>query len=195
MTARGNRRTSWRHFSDALAADMADTQGGTTSEGIHLGAMAGTIDLLQRCYPGLQTRGALLAFDPVLPTGIAGLRLALTYRGHRLAVRISHDEITIASAPCQAEPITVMLAGNQMTLRPGTRVRQALPGAGTGRPAQRRPGRIPVAAVTDPVCGMLISESAAAASTTRQGVTYHFCSRTCRELFRANPSRYLPVSG
>ena len=31
---------------------MADTQGGTTKEGIHLGAMAGTIDILQRCYTG-----------------------------------------------------------------------------------------------------------------------------------------------
>jgi trehalose/maltose hydrolase-like predicted phosphorylase len=43
---------------------MADTQGGTTAEGIHLGAMAGTIDLLQRGYSGLAARGGMLTFDP-----------------------------------------------------------------------------------------------------------------------------------
>jgi hypothetical protein len=30
------------------------SQGGTTAEGIHLGAIAGTVDLLQRCYSGLE---------------------------------------------------------------------------------------------------------------------------------------------
>ena len=37
-------------FLNALYSDVADMQGGTTAEGIHLGAMAGTIDVVQRCF-------------------------------------------------------------------------------------------------------------------------------------------------
>src|SRR6185437_13521247 len=53
VLARSCRRGSWSLFSEALRSDVGDIQGGTTPEGIHLGAMAGTLDLLQRCYTGL----------------------------------------------------------------------------------------------------------------------------------------------
>jgi trehalose/maltose hydrolase-like predicted phosphorylase len=37
-----------RYFEEALQSDLSDIQHGTTAEGIHLGAMAGTLDLVQR---------------------------------------------------------------------------------------------------------------------------------------------------
>jgi len=37
---------AWRKYLAALESDVADIQGGTTKEGIHLGVMAGTVDLL-----------------------------------------------------------------------------------------------------------------------------------------------------
>lgn len=49
----------------ALNADVADIQGGTTGEGIHRGAMAGTLDLVQRGLTGLETREEALWLDPV----------------------------------------------------------------------------------------------------------------------------------
>jgi HAD superfamily hydrolase (TIGR01509 family) len=203
VAARSDRRASWRHFTEALAADMADTQGGTTSEGIHLGAMAGTIDLLQRCYTGLHVSDSTLAFDPALPGELASLRLAVAYRAHRLDVRIGHDEITVTSAPGDALPVTLNLAGQRITLRPGGRARRRLParpgavtarqGTSTRPPAARRPwpGEGPIAPAADPVCGMVVEESAAS-SITRQRQRYFFCSRACRELFRANPEQYMP---
>ena len=45
-----------KYFVQVLASDIVDIQGGTTSEGIHVAAMAGSIDLLQRCFTGLETR-------------------------------------------------------------------------------------------------------------------------------------------
>jgi Glycosyl hydrolase family 65 central catalytic domain len=56
VLARSDRSRSWQFVLEALESDVSDTQGGTTSEGIHLGAMAGTLDLLQRCYTGLEVR-------------------------------------------------------------------------------------------------------------------------------------------
>jgi len=46
---------------------VADIQGGTTPEGIHLGAMAGTVDQIQRCYTGIVTRSDMLLLNPCLP--------------------------------------------------------------------------------------------------------------------------------
>src|SRR5262245_3121697 len=45
---------------------------------------------------------------------------------------------------------------------------------------------------TDPVCGMSVDPSNPRGGTHRhQGVTYAFCSDTCRSKFSANPARYL----
>lgn len=44
--------------------------------------------------------------------------------------------------------------------------------------------------VIDPVCGMQINPKTAAASSTLEGQTYHFCSRGCATKFDASPERY-----
>ena len=44
--------SSWQRFLEALDSDVGDVQGGTTKEGIHMGVMSGTLDLLQRSYAG-----------------------------------------------------------------------------------------------------------------------------------------------
>ena len=58
------RAAAWRHYAAALGSDVHDIQGGTTREGVHLGVMAGTVDLAERGYLGLETRGGVLCFDP-----------------------------------------------------------------------------------------------------------------------------------
>ena len=56
--------SSWDRFLVALKSDVGDVQGGTTKEGIHVGVMAGTLDLVQRSYMGTQVRDGVLRFDP-----------------------------------------------------------------------------------------------------------------------------------
>ena len=46
------------------------------------------------------------------------------------------------------------------------------------------------AAVTDPVCGMSVDPTSAAATVTHGGVEHAFCSTGCRDAFTADPSRY-----
>ena len=43
-------------FREALVTDLDDTQRGTTREGMHLGAMAGTADIVVRSFAGLTLR-------------------------------------------------------------------------------------------------------------------------------------------
>ena len=45
--------------------------------------------------------------------------------------------------------------------------------------------------VVDPVCGMSITVEAAAGHIEHDGASYHFCSPSCMENFRADPERYL----
>jgi Cu+-exporting ATPase len=49
-------------------------------------------------------------------------------------------------------------------------------------------------AVVDPVCGMSVDPSSAAASATHAGKVYHFCSTHCRDDLLADPARYAPAA-
>lgn len=47
-----------------------------------------------------------------------------------------------------------------------------------------------MARVKDPVCGMIIEESDAVATSEYQGTRYHFCSMECKTEFDENPEDY-----
>lgn len=127
VLSRGDRRYSWELFREALAADLADTQGGTTKEGIHLGAMAGTVDILQRCYTGLETRADALHLHPRLPENLRWLDFDLRYRGHWLHFQISHEQVLVEAKPSAAAPVLLVLDGEEHTLGGGGRVLHRLP--------------------------------------------------------------------
>src|SRR5690606_15515795 len=67
VLVRSDRAHSWELLRQALESDISDVQGGTTREGIHLGAMAGTVDLVQRGQTGLEIRDGIIRLDPCLP--------------------------------------------------------------------------------------------------------------------------------
>ena len=90
VAARRDREASWDFFVRGLHGDVAGVRGGTTAEGIHLGAMAGTIDLLQRCYTGLELRQDVLFFNPVIPAELGSIEFDIRYRGYLLHLRF-HD--------------------------------------------------------------------------------------------------------
>lgn len=123
VLARSCRRRSWTLFTEALRSDIDDIQGGTTPEGIHLGAMAGTVDLLQRCYVGLELRGDCLHFHPALPEGLDRLSFRLRYRKHSLDVEVTPTTLTVASNHASADSITIVVDQKTIRLPPGARER------------------------------------------------------------------------
>ncbi len=110
---------SWAAFTEALGSDIHDIQGGTTAEGIHLGAMAGTLDLVQRCYMGVEPRGDVLWFDPALPADLDHLGLSLRYRGQWLDVDAEGDTLTVSLRPSDAGPVQIGLVDRVVELGPG----------------------------------------------------------------------------
>jgi trehalose/maltose hydrolase-like predicted phosphorylase len=109
--ARSRRDESWKRFREALMSDFKDVQGGTTHEGIHLGAMAGTLDLVQRCYTGLEIRDDVLWFNPRLPDDIESVSFHLRYRSHWMKLHINHKKLSIALDKGWANPVTIAVKG------------------------------------------------------------------------------------
>ncbi|MFW6324547.1 MAG: glycosyl hydrolase family 65 protein, partial [Desulfovibrionales bacterium] len=111
VLSRLDRVRSWGLFKDALKADVQDIQGGTTSEGIHLGAMAGTVDLMKRGYTGIEPRGDILWFNPRLPSEVEKLRMQVRYRGHSLQIEITSDRLRIEGYKVAESPIKIGYKG------------------------------------------------------------------------------------
>jgi alpha,alpha-trehalase len=119
VLARSQRQLSWHLFTEALTTDISDIQGGTTSEGIHLGAMAGTVDLIQRCYTGLETREDTLWFDPCLPRDLKEVRFDIHYRGHWISLKITSDRLRFYTRTSNLAPLKVGFQDTIYELKPG----------------------------------------------------------------------------
>ncbi|WP_433716010.1 trehalose-phosphatase [Nocardia sp. CA-084685] len=119
VLARANRDRALEFFDSVLESDIGDIQGGTTAEGIHLGAIAGSIDLVQRCLTGMETRSGRLIFTPHWPEFLGSLEFPISYRGHRLTIRISGDGVEVRSEPGELAPIEIECRGHVEQLAPG----------------------------------------------------------------------------
>ncbi len=120
VLARIDPQRSWQLFLEALESDLNDIQGGTTAEGIHAGVMAGTIDLVQRCYLGMETRGDTVWFDPCLPEALsAGLTFRFQYRGNWFSVRATHHTLHVTFDSGWHPPARIGIAGQVSELGPG----------------------------------------------------------------------------
>ncbi|WP_312871909.1 glycoside hydrolase family 65 protein [Amycolatopsis acididurans] len=123
VLARANRHRALEFFRRALESDVTDIQGGTTAEGIHLAAMAGSVDLLQRCFSGLETRGERLLLNPHWPRPLGPLELSLNYRELPLLLRISEDQVDVAAGAGMQRAVEIVCRDRTATLEPGSTVR------------------------------------------------------------------------
>lgn len=119
VLARTDRHRSWSLFTQALDSDLADTQGGTTREGIHLAAMAGTVDLILRCYAGIETRGDVLVFNPTLPPELSDVAFEIVYRSQPITVELTPTQLRLRLHPGVAPAISVDIGGTGTTLHAG----------------------------------------------------------------------------
>ncbi|MET7853479.1 glycosyl hydrolase family 65 protein [Streptomyces avermitilis] len=128
ILACARRAEAWTYCEEALRSDIADIQGGTTGEGIHLGAMAGTLDLVQRGLTGLETREGALWLDPVPVPQLSSYGFTIRYRGHwGVGLRLRHRQLEITVPRSDRRPIEVHLSGRALSVQPGETVRVALP--------------------------------------------------------------------
>ncbi len=119
LQVNAGREPSWPLVKAALAGDLARNEHPcTVCEGIHLGAMAGTVDLLQRGYGGVRPRDGVLWVEPALPPQITRLCFNVGYRGASVAIDVADGHCTVTAHP-NVGPVRVGLAGEVVELAPG----------------------------------------------------------------------------
>ena len=111
--------SSWERFLVALESDVGDIQGGTTREGIHMGVMSGTLDLVQRAYLGTEVRDDVLRFHPRLADRLDGLTMAMQFRRAPLRVTLEGARLTVIALGDGQAPLRVGVRDDVRELRPG----------------------------------------------------------------------------
>ncbi|MCC3655429.1 glycoside hydrolase family 65 protein [Streptomyces sp. S07_1.15] len=120
VLARVRRAEAWEFCLEALKGDVADIQGGTTEEGIHLGAMAGTLDLVQRGLTGMDPRADALVLDPAPLPELSEYCFTVRYHNHwGLAMRLSPGQLRIDVPASDEPPVRLVLPDRSVTLDPG----------------------------------------------------------------------------
>jgi alpha,alpha-trehalase len=95
-------------FYAALGSDYFDVAArGTAKSGIHMGAMAGTVDIVQRCYTGISMRDDILWIDPKLPEALVRLSFTLHYRDQSLHFDLNQDRTQIHARHSSAHSIKI----------------------------------------------------------------------------------------
>jgi trehalose/maltose hydrolase-like predicted phosphorylase len=114
--------SSWERLLVALRSDAEDIQGGTTKEGIHMGVMAGTLDLVQRSYAGTYISDGVLCFDPRLPNRLASLSFSMQFRETPIQLTLTRDRLTLAlHAEGGSRSVRVAVRGDVRKLSVGDR--------------------------------------------------------------------------
>ncbi len=133
-------------FREALKSDLGDIQGGTTREGVHLGAMAGTVDVVTRHWAGMYLKEGRLCFCPCLPEGVQSVGYVVQHRWRWLEVNVTPEVMEIAVDQVVDEAVEVEVEGERYRLAPGTMVRiwrgEKRDGASRGDAPSGRSGRL-----------------------------------------------------
>lgn len=77
------------------------------------------MDIVQRCYSDLETKGDVLWFNLSLPTEMKRLHFDIMYRQHRISVEIDQHKLRLTSRPQDISPITVGFSGRIKALASG----------------------------------------------------------------------------
>lgn len=117
----GKRKEAEELFLEVLKSDIYDTQGGTTPEGIHLGVMGGSIDIVMRAFAGIRIFHEQIKIDPQLPKRWKSIRLKFCYRNIWVSVSVTCKNVTICLQKVMPSSpiIPIEIYGNQYYFRFG----------------------------------------------------------------------------
>ena len=128
VEARRDRTRSWVILGRALASDLVSSPGGTTHEGVHLGAMAGSVDMAIRCYAGLEIRDNILWLHPALPAELHSVSFVLNYREQCIRIELTQDRLRVHIDAGQRRRIRLDINGLRKTMSSGHSLEMPLGG-------------------------------------------------------------------
>ena len=85
-----------------------------------MGVMSGTVDLVQRAYPGTEIRDGVVRFQPRLPAAVEHVAFRMQFRRTPLLVALDHDRLELT--------VHREGAGGPIKVGVGDEVRELCPG-------------------------------------------------------------------
>lgn len=82
-----------RYFYDSLYVDLGNLHGNTV-DGMHIASTGGVWNALAFGFGGMRDHGARLSFDPRLPESWSSLTFRVRWRGSRLVVAVTQEQLT-----------------------------------------------------------------------------------------------------
>jgi alpha,alpha-trehalase len=113
-------------FLEALRSDIDDVQGGTTREGIHLGAMAGTVGIVFERYAGVSLELDRVRLEPRLPRRLRRVCFRIHHRGRWLHVDLTTGRLRVTLDADLPQPVLVEVHGAEHHLAAGSTLDVAL---------------------------------------------------------------------
>lgn len=110
---------SWAWFGQALRPELNPSNRLSSREGVHLGAMAGTIDILQRRYLGLDVASDAIVLEPAIPPGLGPVRMDVRCRFGRFELEWSGSHLCLHACAGNGSDVAVLYRGRPHTLGPG----------------------------------------------------------------------------
>lgn len=90
--------------------------------------MVSTLDLVQRCLTGLETRGGALRLDPVPLPEFSEYGFTIRYRGNRgVQLRLRPGQLRLSVPASDQDPIDIALADRTVSVAPGESCVLSLP--------------------------------------------------------------------
>ncbi|MFU8805837.1 MAG: glycosyl hydrolase family 65 protein, partial [Bradymonadaceae bacterium] len=83
-----------------------------------LGTMAGTVDIVERSFAGIEIFEDVLYFCPNMPEEIERLNLNIRYRGQAIAIALNHSELRVTTGGNPVSPVRVGFGGQVVELPP-----------------------------------------------------------------------------
>ncbi|MDP8260375.1 MAG: glycoside hydrolase family 65 protein [Candidatus Gygaella obscura] len=113
----GREKEALKWFREVLESDICDSQGGTTSEGIHVGVMGGSIDLLIRAFAGVSFSKEKISINPKLIKNIKALDFKVVYRKYQIAFIVNTKKVSIKVLNKKVGKLNVEFSGKIYSMK------------------------------------------------------------------------------
>ena len=114
---RSQKKDMWKWYFNALKSDIFDMQGGTTTEGIHTGVMAGTVDIIVRSFAGINIYKDRVELNPNVPRHWNNLSFKIVDRGNLFSFEISKNNISLKCDLKHKKEIRVVVGKDNYKLK------------------------------------------------------------------------------
>jgi trehalose/maltose hydrolase-like predicted phosphorylase len=109
----GLKKKGWHFFREVLESDIYDVQGGTTPEGIHTGAMGGSIDILLRGWMGLELKEDTIKINPSFTKDWKLVKFKMFFRECCYLFVVSSKKIEVSLLSVGQAPLPIEYHGHQ----------------------------------------------------------------------------------